>query len=607
LSFATVLVLVGAPALLDGSPSGPASPTGDDAVERARQALSGFSEFVERAIKDWEVPGSAIAIIYGGEIVFAEGFGLRDIKNDRPMTADTLFAIGSTTKAMTTTVLGMLVDEGLLDWDEPVRTYLPEFRLHDPVTTELITPRDLVTHRSGLPRHDMVWYNDNESSREEIVRRIAYLETSERLRAKFQYNNLMYLTAGHLIERLTGDDWEAAVRARILKPLGMNRSNFSIHDSQKDDDFAQPYRENDEGAIERIPFRVIDLMAPAGAVNSSVNEMSRWLLFNLNQGQVGDRRLINTNTLADIHSPHMVTGGSQERPEISQEVYGLGWSIDTYRGRRRVSHGGGIDGFITSVVLFPDDGLGLVSFTNIGSPLSGILNQHAADRILGLEPIDWNGEGLERRAKGEEAEKKAAEKKQTMRVSGTNPTHPVADYAGTYHHPGYGDLEIALAEGALSVTFNGITAPLEHWHYDVFNGVEAERDTTFEDSKFLFRGDVDGNIAAVESSFEPRVDPILFRKRPDAKLYDPDHLRRFVGRYDLAGEVFTVELAGETLAVNFPGAPQYTLVPTLSGRFAFKEFALLSLAFQEKGGKVVAAMLYQPDGIYEARRVEPSE
>ena len=156
--------------------------------------------------------------------------------------------------------------------------------------------------------------------------------------------------------------WEQALRERLFLPLGMERSNLSVTDSQKDDDFAQPYRENDEQRLERIPFRNIDLVGPAGSVNSSVNEMARWLLFNLNGGRVGDRQLIKPATLADIHSPHMTTGETPERPEISQSTYGMGWGIDTFRGHRRVAHGGGIDGFTTSVMLFPDDGLGLVSF-----------------------------------------------------------------------------------------------------------------------------------------------------------------------------------------------------------------------------------------------------
>jgi CubicO group peptidase (beta-lactamase class C family) len=574
-------------------------------AERARKALEGFDGFVARAIEDWNVPGTAIAVVRGGEIVFAGGFGLRDVDEKKPMTPDTLFAVGSTTKAFTTTVLGTLVDEGKLDWDSPVREYLPRFRMADPLTTELITPRDLVTHRSGLPRHDLAWYNNTTSTREEMVARIAHLEPSETLRAKFQYNNLMYLTAGYLIERLTGETWEAAIRARILEPIGMTRTNFSVFVSQEDENFAQPYREDDDGEIEKIPFRPIDLMGPAGSINSSVNEMARWILLNLSGGRVGERQLINPGTLADIHSPHMTTGTGPERPDIVPVGYGLGWSIDTYRGHLRVSHGGGIDGFITSVVLFPNDDVGMVSFTNIGSPLPDILNRHVADLILGLDPIDWNGDGLKRRAKGREADREAEKKREATRVAGTAPSHPLADYAGDYEHPGYGELDVALDEGALRIAYNDIVAPLEHWHYDVFNGAKTEGDKTFENTKLLFRSDVNGNIAEVEATLEPRAGAIVFSKVPAAELFDPGYLSRFTGKYEMPGQVIAIELAGDVLTVSLSGAQQFTLEPDLSGRFVFKEYTLVSIEFVvDDEGNVAAANVYQPGGVYEAKKIE---
>jgi CubicO group peptidase (beta-lactamase class C family) len=573
------------------------------AADQARAALADFDGFAEQAIVDWNVPGTAIAVVAGGEIVYARGFGKRDIENDLPMTPDTLFAIGSTTKAMTCTVLGTLVDEGLVDWDTPMRTYIPEIRFKDPSTTELITPRDLVTHRSGLPRHDSLWYNNHTSSRSEIVGRLAHLEPSAALRAKFQYNNLMYLTAGYLIERLTGTTWEQAVRARLFEPLGMTRSNFSVDDSQKDSDFAQPYRENDD-QIELIPFRQIDLVGPAGSINSSVNEMARWLLFNLNQGKVGDNQIINPGTLAEIQSPQMTTGATPnpEQPEFSPSTYGMGWSITTYRGHLRISHGGGIDGFITSVVLFPNDRLGLVAFTNIGSGLSDIINRHAADLVLGLEAKDWNAEALQRRAAGKEAEDEAEAKKESTRVADTTPSHPLADYTGDYHHPGYGIMKISLASEALSLTFNDIVSPLEHWHYDVFNGAETDGDKTFEDTKLLFRGDVNGNIAEIAVTMEARVAPIVFAKRPDARLFDPEYLQRLTGTYDWVERKLVIELSGDTLTLTFPGQPKLTLVPDLSGRFVLKEVATVSIGFElDESGKVTGAKLYLPDGVHEVR------
>ena len=218
-------------------------------VAAAKEPLAGFDSFVNQAIHAWEVPGLAIAVVKNGQVVLAQGYGFRDVDKKLPVTPKTLFAIGSCTKAFTTFVMGTLVDEGKLDWDKPVRTYIPELRLHDRVASELITPRDLVTHRSGLPRHDLVWYNAT-LSRKEIVDRLPYLEPTETFRSKFQYNNIMYMTAGYLVERLTGQSWEDAVRARIFTPLGMTGSNFSVKDSQKAADFARPYDDRDDKIVE---------------------------------------------------------------------------------------------------------------------------------------------------------------------------------------------------------------------------------------------------------------------------------------------------------------------------------------------------------------------
>jgi len=427
--------------------TGPAygSETAEGRAAAARAALEGFDDLVRQAIEDFNVPGLGIAVVAGGEVVYAEGFGHRDVENNLPMTSDSLFAIGSTTKAMTVTVLGMLVDEGRLEWDTPLRVYLPGFRLRDPLITERITPRDLVTHRSGLPRHDLVWYNNDHSTRAEIVAQLAYLELTEDLRSKFQYNNLMYMTAGYLAGQLSDTSWEYLVRERLFEPLGMQRTNFSVEDSEKDADHALPYRENDDDEIERIPFRNIDLVGPAGSVNSGVNEMVRWLLFNLHGGKVDDHQLINSTTLADIHSPHMTTGATPDRPDVSVATYGMGWGIATYRGHRRISHGGGIDGFITSVMFFPDADLGIVAFNNRGSGLPQLVAQHAADRILGLEKVDWIGEALEERKKAKAESDQAEEKKEATRIAGTAVTHPLADYAGEYANPGYGTLGITVA------------------------------------------------------------------------------------------------------------------------------------------------------------------
>ncbi|OGD33801.1 MAG: serine hydrolase, partial [Candidatus Aminicenantes bacterium RBG_19FT_COMBO_58_17] len=402
---------------------------------QAKQALADFDAIVNKGLQGLNVPGIAVAIIVEDEVVLAKGYGFKDLEKKVPMTPDTLLAIGSSSKAFTVFALGTLVDEGKLDWDKPLRNYIPWFRLYDSFASERLSPRDTVTHRSGLPRHDLSWYNNTAISREELVRRLAYLKPTADLRAIWQYNNLMYLTAGYLVEVLTGKTWEDGVRAQVLSPLGMKRTNFSVADSQKDSDFSLPYQER-EGKLEKMPFRSLTNMGPAGSINSSVNEMSNWVLVHINGGKLKDKQIINPRTVQDMHLAHMPTGETPEIPEVTPADYGMGWFVDSYRGHGRVHHGGNIDGFSAMVSMLPQDRVGFVVLSNKnGTGLPELLIRHASDLILGLEAKDWVGEAAKSKVKGEAASKEAEKKKAARRVPNTKPSHGLDAYAGDYFHP----------------------------------------------------------------------------------------------------------------------------------------------------------------------------
>ena len=570
---------------------------------RAKKALEGFDTLAVKGLKDWLVPGMGIAVVYDDQLVLLEGYGMRDRENELPVTPQTLFAIGSATKAFTSFTMATLVDEGKLDWEKPVCDYLPDFRMHDPVVTRQITPVDLITHRSGLPRHDLLWYGNQDISRNELVHRLRYLPLSTDIRQEFQYNNLMYLTAGYLTEQLTGQTWENAVRERILEPLGMQRSNFSVMISQKDDNYAKGYRE-EEDQLKVIPFRSINVMGPAGSINSSVEEMSRWMKVQLNGGTYKDKSLLSASLIEKMHQPHMVTNRSSQHKEISDTDYGLGWFIDSYRGHKRVYHGGNIDGFSALVTLFPADDLGIVILTNKnGTSLPSILRNHLADRILDLESIDWYGNALSSMKKGKEISKEAQKKKEATRMEGTNPSHKLENYAGAYLHPGYGEITVEINEDRLGFTYHDIKTPLEHWHYDVFNGMKAE-DPVFRDMKLQFLGNLDGYISELHIPMEPRVDPITFVKDPDKRLTDASYLEQFAGQYVIAGDTITVSLAGNQLKMKVPGQPQYSLVPALGNQFKLKEYAVIAVSFHmDEEGKPEEMILDQPDGRYNAKRV----
>jgi CubicO group peptidase (beta-lactamase class C family) len=571
---------------------------------QAKQALAGFDEIVAKGLEGLKVPGIALAIVVEDEVVLAKGYGFKDLENKAPITADTLLAIGSSSKAFTVFALGTLADEGKLDWDKPLRTYIPWFKLHDSFASDRLTPRDTVTHRSGLPRHDLSWYNNTAISREDLVRRLAHLKPTADLRATWQYNNLMYLTAGYLVEVLTGKTWEDGVRAQVLDPLGMKRTNFSVDDSQKDADFALPYRER-EGKIERIPFRGLTNMGPAGSINSSVNEMSRWVLVHLNGGKLGDAQIINPQTLQDMHLVHMPTGETPAIPEVTPANYGMGWFVDSYRGHGRVHHGGNIDGFSAMVSMIPRDRVGFVALANKNATgLPELLIRHATDLILGLEAKDWVGEAAKSKVKGDEATKEAEKKKATRRVVDTKPSHKLEDFAGDYFHPGYGDLKVTVEKGAPAFVYNGITTPLEHWHYDVFSGLRGG-DPVFENFQLNFITDANGNIARLEAPMEPTLEPIVFEKKPDARLSDPAYLQRFVGRYLLIEQVITISLKGNVLFAGIPGQPELELVPGLGDEFTLKQVKVASLRFKtDDKGNVTAMELSQPGAVFEAKRTD---
>ena len=575
-----------------------------DPAAKVAAALEGFDKVAEEGLRALKVPGLALAVIKDDKVAYIRGFGVKDVEKKLPVTPDTIFAIGSSSKAFTVFALGKLVDEGKVEWDKPVRDYIPWFRLYDKSAGERLTVRDLVIHDSGLPRHDLSWYNNKTSTREDLVRRLAHLPPSADLREKWQYNNFMYLTAGFLVEQLTGKSWEAAVRSLVFEPLGMKRANFSVVESQKDADFAFPYGTDDKG-FKKLPFRDITLIGPAGAINASAAEMANWAMVQLNNGKFGGAQLVNTPTVADMHAMHMAMGIPSSTPEVQAEAYGMGWFTDVYRGHARFHHGGNIDGFTALVSVLPNDGLAFVVLSNMnGTALPELLVRTAADRILGAEAKDWIGEAAKRIAQVEEASKKAEEKKATRKVPETKPAHALADYAGDYVHPGYGDLKVELAGGRLVFTFNAIPTPLEHWHYETFNGLKAD-DPTFKDFKLTFRTDLNGRVAWVSGLFEPTLEEIVFRKKPDARLSDPAYLRRFLGTYELMGQAITVALKGNALAMSAAGQGEAVLEPDLGGEFVMKDTRAVSIRFVEgPDGKVMAMELIQPGGIFEAKKTK---
>jgi len=449
---------------------------------------------VEQSLKAFGAPGVAVGVVRDGKVVLARGYGLRDTKRGLPVTLHTRFAIGSLTKSFTASVAAMLVDEGTLDWDRPVREYLPWFRLQDRAATEMITARDMLTHRSGLPRHDFLRFAVP-LEREELVRRLAWLQPTRPFRAAYQYNNLMYVTAGYLEGVLAGSTWEQLVSDRIFKPLGMAESNTSVLDSQKADDYAKPY-ERRKGAVEEVDFYVYQKfgVGPNGAVNSSIQDMLKYLEFQMGDGKASGKQLVSAAQMREMHTPQFVTpsGGA---PEFDLNCYGLAWSIASYRGRRLIHHGGSITGFRAWIGFLPADKLGLVVLSNMSGNLTEALALTLADRLLGLEPIDWT-----KRMNRPEPERKLPPPQ-----PGTHPSHPLKDFAGEYLHPAYGVARIEAQEDGLNVIFPARQIKLSHYHYDIFQGEGAWL--------VQFVMDRAGKIESVLLPLEPAARPLVFARK----------------------------------------------------------------------------------------------
>jgi hypothetical protein len=408
-----------------------------------------------------------------------------------------------------------------------------------------------------------------------------------------------------LIEQITGSSWEDNVRERIFEPLGMDSSNFSVHDSQKTSNFAVPHHEKDDKTVV-IPFRDITTIGPAGSINSSINDMTTWLQIQLSNGELDGNRLLEEATLQDMHTPHMLIGGYPKAGDTSiLQSYGLGWFVESLRGEYLVHHGGGIDGFITMVALLPQKGIGVVTLSNATtSGLSPLLNSLVIDRLLGETDKDWLGDALEQMEVAKAAGDQAEKDKELTRVSGTSPSHPLEDYVGEYEHPGYGILTIEMVGDGLQVGYNRMTNQLAHWHYDVFDAPDEGNPMGLAGNKFQFRYDVDGNINAVAAPFEPEAGDIVFERLPDKRLIDPEYLQRFLGVYDLMGQKITVALRGNVLTTEITGQPSQQLVPVQGTTFELKGMAGFSLTFVEEDGTITGARFNQPNGVFTAKKVE---
>jgi CubicO group peptidase (beta-lactamase class C family) len=442
--------------------------------------LDGFDAHVRELVDAWGVPGLSIAVIHDGEVVFERGYGVRALGREKAVDERTLFAIGSTTKAMTAAALGMLVDEGRLRWDDPVTQHLPWFQLRDPSATRGLRVRDLLTHDSGLPNTDFLWY-EQDTATEDIVRRLALVELQAPPRARFVYQNVMYAAAGLLIEASSGEPWARFVETRVLRALDMEDSTATLRAAARQANRAAPHDVVD-GELQEIENAGVDNVGAAGSVWSSARDMAKWSAFLLRGGIDADgRRLLSEATFGDLFQPQVIVDADGFYPTARLTrphwtTYSLGWFQADYQGRRVDFHTGSIDGMVAIHGLVRDEALGVVVLANRDHAevrhalMYDVLDLFAPGSRAGAPSLrDWSSElqalyaELQREA---EAERQG---RVQQRVGGTKPSLPVERYAGRYQDPLYGEVEVAaIRDGGLRLRWGRRTAMLEHWHFDTF-------------------------------------------------------------------------------------------------------------------------------------------
>jgi CubicO group peptidase (beta-lactamase class C family) len=457
-------------------------------VQAADPETDAAEKLVSESVKTWEVPGVAVAIVRGDEILLLKGFGHRCRGKPEPITPDTVFPIASCSKAFTTSLLAMLADDEVISWDDPVSKHLPGFKLSDPNASALLSIRDLLCHRCGIGGHDLLWYRAPWGI-DEVLKRAENLPLDYPFRSGYRYSTIPYLAAGRAIESKTGEKWENLVRSRLCEPLGMKGVVFKTTDIPRNADRAEGHRLGKEGKIE--PMRNYDVREanPAGSVHATVRDLTAWLGFHLSEGRSPDgTRLVSAKNLRETHTPQNIIRmeGLPKllNPDTVQLTYAMGWLVYDHRGKKVLSHGGLIDGFRTQITFLPNENLGIAVMVNLhDTRFNAALTNSLIDLYCGLPPKDWN-EFFRRIVDRETTAKKAASAAQDkLRDPNVKPSLPLSEYAGEYTHPAYGSATVSVVDNKkLVLSWSSFKCPLEQFKGDTFRVTEGY----FEDQLIPF-------------------------------------------------------------------------------------------------------------------------
>ena len=578
------------------------------AAQRGESTATRYAQldaYVAQTMKEWKVPGVALAIVKDDSVVYAKGYGTRTVGMQEPVDPSTIFAIGSSSKAFTAALIAMAVDEGKMKWDEKVSAYLPDFRLYDTYASNELTIRDALSHRSGLARGDFAWYAAG-FGRAEMLRRVRYLKPSWGFRSQFGYQNIMFLASGEAVAAAEQRSWDDLVRTKIFAPLGMTSSTTTVRDLTGKSNVATPHMERNDTVV-AISYKNIDNIAPAGSINSNVRDMAQWLRLQLGHGKYGKLQLMSTGSHDEMWMPntHIRLEGptaSFLAPGGHLSSYGMGWFLQDFNGRLAVHHGGNIDGMSAMVAMLPEERLGVVILTNQnGSPAPEAIFPYVFDLYTRPSPRNWNAEYHKMIDPLLKAGKEAQAAAEKARVADTRPSLALAKFAGTYNDSLYGNIVIAENNGALRLTLGAFSGTMEHWNYDTFRAVMNNPSIGKPKVTFV--------VGAEGTPTEMRVEGFeeaTFRFTPPpadtraAITLTRDQLQALVGHYkpEALPLDIDVQLVGDALKLTVTGQPPYTLVAVTATRFRMTGPAGMPdgfyMDFEMVGGKVTGAALVQP-------------
>jgi CubicO group peptidase (beta-lactamase class C family) len=564
------------------------------------QRLQGFDEYMAKTLKDWNAPGVGVGIVVNNELVFAKGYGFRDYEKKLPYTASTMSPIASNTKLFTAVAAGMLVQEGKLTWDKPVRESVPSIRFNSDLLNNTITLRDMLSHRTGITRHDTIWYK-SDFTRKQLFEKMIYLEPQEPIRQAYLYNNLMYAAVGYLIELQSGKTWEQFVKERILDPLEMKSTSYSIADMLQLPEFGVGFTEKrDSSDLYRIPYyEDISGVAPCGAIVSNIQDMSHWLIALMNDGKYAGRQILPPEVLKATLQPAIALPNTALETrgwgEALNAAYGMGRQTMSYRGHLLAMHGGDLPGFHTQVSMMPQDHIGVIVFEigNHSQPLYNIVTYNVYERLLGMSLTPWSERQNEIRLKNKKASTAARAKAGEGRVPDTRPSHPLSAYSGTFENPAYGLLTIGMKDNQLQFDFHKIKMPLTQYHYDRFDTPNDEQNGTWSVN---FRTNPQGEIdQAVMSLDEAEA---VFTRKPDA--IDPKLLTQLPGAYETpAGIKLQIDVAPDgKVSLLTPGLPPLVLSQSRGLMFRTAQFADYTYEFLVQDGRVTGLRQRFPGSEY---------